>query len=317
MNEFDAKICAVVEDELRCEDLEIVQVNLGFRCNQQCRHCHVEAGPERTEMMTWETMELVLTACRQVQPKVVDLTGGAPELNPNYRRFVEALRSDGCSVQSRTNLTILHEPGMGDLPRFWAEHQVGLVASLPCYLEENVEAQRGPGVYEKSIDAIRQLNAVGYGVKPELRLDLVYNPGGPLLPPAQSDLEPDYKMELDKRFGISFTHLLTITNMPLGRFQSDLEEQARDEEYMRMLEEAFNAETVRGIMCRHQISIGWDGTLYDCDFNLAHRLPVEECVPRHVRDFDVEKLRRRRIVTAKYCFGCTAGKGSSCRGALA
>jgi radical SAM/Cys-rich protein len=247
---------------------------------------------------------------------LIDLTGGAPELNPSFRQFVSALRKENLQVQVRTNLTVLLEPGMEDLPEFLRNHQIHLVASLPCYLEENVRAQRGEGVYGKSIEAIRRLNALGYGIKTHLPLSLVYNPGGPFLPPPQSALEKDYRRELGQRFGITFTHLLTITNMPLGRFHSELSLQKQEENYLQLLRKSFNLQTVEGLMCRYQISVGWDGTLYDCDFNLALKLPVDHGAPDHIQRFNPAELLTRRIVTGEHCFGCTAGYGSSCSGAL-
>jgi radical SAM/Cys-rich protein len=205
---------------------------------------------------------------------------------------------------------------MGDLPEFFREHQIQLVASMPCYLEENVCAQRGNGVYEKSIAAMKRLNILGYGSGDTLPLSLVYNPGGPFLPPSQANLEGDYRRELGLRFGIQFTHLLTITNMALGRFEKKLDRENQRRSYLQLLHDSFNPDTVGGLMCRHQISVGWDGTLYDCDFNLALRLPVNHGAPDHIRSFSPEELRTRRIVTGEHCFGCTAGAGSSCGGAL-
>jgi radical SAM/Cys-rich protein len=261
-------------------------------------------------------MERVLKAAEEIQVHLVDLTGGAPELNPHFRRFLMALRERRYSVQVRTNLTVLLESGLEDLPDFFRDHQIQLVASMPCYLEENVCSQRGKGVYEKSIAAIQRLNALGYGRQPDLPLNLVYNPGGPFLPPSQVALEEDYRRELRERFGISFTRLLTITNMPLGRFQKELRRQKQEEQYLQLLRESFNPQTVPGLMCRHQLSVGWDGTLYDCDFNLALGLPVNHGAPDHIRSFRVPDLRSRRVVTGEHCFACAAGSGSSCAGAL-
>jgi radical SAM/Cys-rich protein len=267
-------------------------------------------------MMEWPTMQLVLEVARSLGCQLIDLTGGAPELNHHFRRFVDALCKDGHAVQVRTNLTLLSEPQWREIPEFFRAHQVQLVASLPCYLEENVRAQRGKGVYEKGIEAIRRLNALGYGSEPNLPLNLVYNPGGPFLPPPQSALEDDYRRELRSRFGISFTHLFTITNMPLGRFRAELSRQNLEQDYLHLLRESFNQQTVAGLMCRHQISVGWDGTLYDCDFNLALGLPVNHGAPDHVQSFRPSALMKRRIVTGEHCFACTAGSGSSCGGAL-
>jgi len=316
MNAFEKSIAAMGEDGLYNHGLEILQVNVGIKCNQQCSHCHLEASPERREMMSWPIMEKVLGAAVEVRPQLVDLTGGAPELNPHFRPFVAAVRKQGHSVQVRTNLTVLFEPGMEDLPRFFQEHRVSLVASLPCYLQENVCAQRGEGVYRKSIEAIRALNRLGYGSRPDLPLDLVYNPGGPFLPPSQSALEEDYRRELGSRFGIAFTHLLTITNMPLGRFRNELRRQKQESEYLRLLRDSFNPRIVPALMCRHQVSVGWDGRLYDCDFNLALGLPVNHGAPDHIFSFKPQELKSRRIVTGEHCFACAAGSGSSCGGAL-
>ena len=316
MNDFEKRIARMSGGGLQSQKIETLQVNLGLRCNQQCIHCHLEASPGRKEMMEWPIMELVLEACKRARCQLVDLTGGAPELNPNFCRFVEALYREGHRVQVRTNLTVLLEPGMEEMPEFFRERQVQLVASMPCYLEENVCAQRGPGVYEKSVAAIKRLNALGYGYKSSLPLNLVYNPGGAFLPPPQSALEEDYRRELAGRFGIVFTHLLTITNMPLGRFRIELARQNREEDYLRLLRQSFNPQTVDGLMCRHQLSVGWDGTLFDCDFNLALGLPVNHGAPDHIRFFKIGDLQRRRIVTGEHCFGCTAGSGSSCHGAL-
>jgi radical SAM/Cys-rich protein len=317
MNAFEKSIAAMGEDGLYNHGLEVLQVNVGIKCNQECSHCHLEASPERREMMSWPIMEKVLEAAVEVRPRLVDLTGGAPELNPHFRHFVAALRKQGHSVQVRTNLTVFLEPGMEDLPRFFQEHQVSLVASLPCYLPENVCAQRGEGVYRQSIEAIRTLNRLGYGSRPDLPLNLVYNPGGPFLPPSQSALEEDYRRELGSRFAIAFTRLLTITNVPLGRFRNELRRQKQESEYLRLLRDSFNPRTVPALMCRHQVSVGWDGTLYDCDFNLALGLPVNHGAPDHILSFKPQELKSRRIVTGDHCFACAAGAGSSCGGALA
>jgi radical SAM/Cys-rich protein len=316
MNDFEKQISRTAREGLCCFEIEILQVNLGLKCNQKCHHCHLEASPQRPEMMDWATMERVQEAAKGIQCHLIDLTGGAPELNPYFRRFVTALRQVGHPVQVRTNLTVLQEAGIKDMPEFFQDHQIQLVASLPCYLEENVSAQRGKGAYEKSIAVIKRLNTLGYGSDPSLPLNLVYNPGGPFLPPPQTALEADYRRELKERFGISFTHLLTITNMPLGRFRTELLIQNQEGQYLRLLRESFNPFTVQGLMCRHQISVGWDGTLYDCDFNLALGLPVNHGAPNHIRSFSPADLRIRRIVTGDHCFACTAGAGSSCGGAL-
>jgi radical SAM/Cys-rich protein len=315
-NEFEKTIAGIGCDGLYSQRIEVLQVNLGLRCNQQCIHCHLEASPSRPERMTWAIMEMILKVVGHCECRLVDLTGGAPELNPHFRRFVAALRENGLPVQVRTNLTVLLEPGMEGMPEFLREHQIHLVASLPCYLEENVCAQRGKGAYERSISAIRKLNALGYGSDEAFPLNLVYNPGGPFLPPSQADLEETYRRELGSRFGIKFTRLLTITNMALGRFGRELARQNQERIYLQLLRHAFNPQTVGGLMCRRQVSVGWEGTLYDCDFNLALGLPVNHGAPDHIQSFRPEDLRTRRIVTGEHCFGCTAGSGSSCGGAL-
>lgn len=315
-NRFE-ELAQTKPDGLRGLGIETIQVNVGLRCNQRCRHCHLECSPARTESMDWETMAAVKAAALQAGASVVDITGGAPELNPHLRRFIGELRQAGLDVQVRTNLTVLLEPDQEGMMDFLRNHQVRLVASMPCYLQENVDAQRGPHTYEHSIEAIRRLNGASYGREGGLQLHLVYNPAGPLLPPPQAELEQDYRRELRERFGIEFSRLLTITNMPLGRFGAELKAAGRVDEYLCLLEDSFNPATVDGLMCRHQISVGWDGTLYDCDFNLALNLPVNHSAPDHISRFDPAALRCRRIVTGEHCLGCTAGNGSSCGGELA
>ncbi len=297
-------------------EIDTVQVNIGLKCDLACSHCHVVSSPRRTEEMSWETMTQVIQAAERIPARVVDITGGAPELNPNFRRFVTELRSRNFHVLVRTNLTVFFEPGNADMPKFYRDQGVHLVASLPCYLKENVDLQRGDGVYIKSIEAIKQLNALGYGEDPLLPLDLIYNPIGPALPPSQSKLEEDYRRELRERFGITFTRLLTITNMPIGRFWGDLKRNGQHHGYAQLLRGSFNPQTLPGLMCRHQISVRWDGTLFDCDFNLALKMPVDAGLPTHIKDFDPDRFSQRTIVTANHCFGCTAGCGSSCGGAL-
>jgi radical SAM/Cys-rich protein len=322
-NAFDLAIMAATGSPLRAADIRVFQVNVGLRCNLACHHCHVESGPRRTEEMTWSTMCLVLEAARLAGARTIDITGGAPEMNSHFRRFVTAARAQGHEVIVRTNLTIALEPGYEDLPAFFAASKVHLVASLPCYLEVNVDRQRGRHVYVESIEVIRRLNAVGFGVEPDLPLDLVYNPGGPSLPPPQAALEADYRRELGRQFGLRFTRLYTITNMPIGRFLHDLERSGRSEPYRAMLRHAFNPATIEPLMCRHQVHISHDGTLGDCDFNYALGLRVNgdtPSAPRHVRDLlapgAIDALARRSIATGEHCFACTAGCGSSCGGAL-
>ncbi|HDZ22150.1 MAG TPA: radical SAM/Cys-rich domain protein [Phycisphaerae bacterium] len=305
------------QEGLHARGIETLQVSVGLRCNQTCAHCHLECSPARPETMDWDTMSAVKSAAVQAEASLVDITGGSPELNPHLRRFIGELRDTGLDVQVRTNLTVLRERGQEGMIDFLRDHAVGLVASMPCYLEENVNAQRGPAVYQRSIEVIRRLNEAGYGIKGGLQLNLVYNPAGAFLPPEQEALEQDYRRELQMCFGISFSRLLTIANMPLGRFASQLKAEDRQAQYMRLLEESFNPATVPGLMCRHQVSIGWDGTLYDCDFNLALKLPVNHSAPDHISRFDPALLACRRIVTGQHCLGCTAGHGSSCGGSLA
>lgn len=316
MNNFETRLQKDCGAHLNGLEIKVIQVNVGLKCNQSCKHCHLQCGPAREEMMDWETMTEVIRVAKDVQPELVDITGGAPELNPHFRKFVQELRNNGHTVQVRTNLTALMEPGMEDLPEFLKKHGIHLVASMPCYLEENVNAQRGNGVYEKSVQMLRKLNELGYGKESELPLFLVYNPGGPFLPPDQAQLESDYKRELFQRFKIEFTHLYTIANMPIGRFWEDLKRQKKDNEYMELLLNGFNCQTVEDLMCRYQICVAWDGTLFDCDFNIALKMPVDEGLPRNIKDFDPRKLANRKIVTGTHCFGCTAGFGSSCGGSL-
>jgi radical SAM/Cys-rich protein len=315
MNDFDERIIASTGQPLTSERISILQVNVGLRCNQQCVHCHVAASPKRTEEMDWETMEHVLRVAREADCDLLDITGGAPEINPHFERLVREARQAEIPVQVRTNLTIHLEPGYENVARFMAGQKVKLVASLPCYLEENVDRQRGEGVYQGSVQAIRRLNELGYGRLPDLTLHLVYNPVGPHLPPDQDTLEEDYRRELRSRHGIDFTRLITITNMPIGRFIGELKREKKADAYRQLLRDTFNASTIDGLMCRHQINVDWDGNMYDCDFNLALKLKVNHGMPTHIKNFD-SQLHRRRIETGAHCFGCTAGRGSSCGGAL-
>jgi len=298
---------------LRAGGVSVLQVNVGKLCNQTCAHCHVDAGPDRREIMTAETAELCLDVLARHETPTLDITGGAPELNPNFRRLVTRGRELGRHVIDRCNLTILLVPGFADLPEFLAAQRVEVVASLPCYLMENVDKQRGAGVFDKSIEALRRLNAVGYGT--DLPLTLVYNPVGPSLPPAQAKLESAYREQLRSRFGIEFSRLFTITNMPISRFLDDLVRSGKLEAYMDKLILAYNPAAVDGLMCRTTLSVGWDGRLYDCDFNQMLDLEVTGAV-QHIRDFDLGRLTGRRIVTRQHCYGCTAGAGSSCGGSI-
>lgn len=316
-NAFDDAVREATGDDLRAESLATFQVNIGLTCNLACHHCHVESSPNRREQMDRETMRLVLDAADRAGATTLDITGGAPEMNPHFRWFVERGVAQGLRVMVRTNLTIMLEDGYGDLPAFYATHRVHLIASLPCYLPDNVNKQRGSHVYEDSIDVIRKLNAVGYGIADGLTLDLVYNPLGPSLPPGTDELETTYKRELDTRFGIRFNHLLTITNMPIGRFHHDLRRDGKAETYMATLTNAFNPATIGPLMCRHQVHVSHDGVLHDCDFNYALGMTTTGGAAKHVREFDPATHTRRRIATGDHCFGCTAGCGSSCGGALA
>ena len=315
---FEEKLVQVGKGPLGAAGVLTLQVNVGKLCNQTCRHCHVDAGPTRTEMMTRETAEQVVAVLARYEIPAVDITGGAPELNPNFEYLVRESRALGRRVIDRSNLTVFFVDGKGHLPEFLRDHQVEIIASLPCYLEKNVDTQRGKGVYAKSIEALQWLNRLGYGgPETSLVLNLVYNPLGPSLPPPQGQLQEDYKRELGTRFGITFNKLLTLTNMPISRFLKDLVKLGAYEPYMELLVEKFNADTVEGVMCRTLVSVGWDGTLYDCDFNQMLDLPVDSGLPSHIRDFDAYLFARRRIRTGVHCFGCTAGAGSSCGGALA
>ena len=316
MNAFEKEIARNNGNGLGALDINTIQVNIGLRCNLECVHCHVVSSPRRKEAMDWSTMEHVIAAAENVRAKLVDITGGAPEMHPHFRRFIAALRGKNIPVMVRTNLTILLESGFETLPEFFRDHQVELCASLPCYLEENVDSQRGTGIFKKSIQALRILNSYGYGKVAHLPLNLVYNPIDATLPPNSLELEADYKHELRERFGIEFSRLLTITNMPIGQFRSDLKRENKLEDYNGLLRDSFNPGTLDGLMCRHQIHVGWDGRLYDCDFNYALKLPVGEGLPQTIKEFNSHLLMNRAIQTEFHCFGCTAGCGSSCGGAL-
>lgn len=318
-NEFDLTIARHTGSMLRAMDIRTVQLNVGLRCNLACHHCHVESGPKRNEEMSWDVMLDALEVAQRAGARTIDITGGAPEMNPCFKPLVARARSMRFEVIVRTNLTIVLEPGYADLPDFFRSHNVHLVASLPCYLEVNVDRQRGRHVYSESIEVIRRLNALGFGIMPDLELDLVYNPGGPSLPPDQHALEQDYRRELERQFGLKFTRLYTITNMPIGRFQRDLERAGRADAYLSKLRNAFNPSTIDALMCRHQIHVAYDGTLSDCDFNFALKLGVNGTSPK-VRDLlqpeVLHALTTRPIATAPHCFACTAGCGSSCTGSL-
>ena len=296
-----------------------LQVNLGYRCNQSCAHCHVDAGPKRREEMGSETLAQVMDYLRLGGTRTLDITGGAPELNAVFRPLVEAARALDIHVMDRCNLTILAEPGQADLAEFLAGHRVEIVASLPCYLAENVDAQRGDGVFEASIRGLQQLNQLGYGDGASgLVLNLVYNPLGAMLPPAQSALEAEYKRELDARYGVRFDRLLTLANMPIRRFGSWLQSKGQFGDYLALLKGAHRDDNLDGVMCRDLISVDWRGYVYDCDFNQMLDLPVEQAGGRlHIRDLiDPSTMEGGPIRVGEHCWGCTAGQGSSCGGAM-
>lgn len=295
--------------------IEILQVNVGKLCNQTCKHCHVDAGPDRTEVMTRETADLCVTALERAGIPTLDITGGAPELNPQFRWLVTEATRLGRHVMDRCNLSVLLLPSQKDLGEFLAHHKVEVVASLPYYMAANTDAQRGEGVFDKSIDAMRLLNNLGYGQEGSgLELNLVYNPVGAFLPPPQSSIESDFKRELLDRHGVVFNSLYAITNMPISRFLEFLLRTNNYDRYMQKLVEAYNPSAAASVMCRNTLSVGWDGTLYDCDFNQMLDLPVSYGAPLHIRDFAHDHLNKRRIVTGQHCYGCTAGAGSSCGG---
>ena len=301
--------------------VEILQVNLGYRCNQSCLHCHVAAGPTRKEIMTRENIEYLMKILEQPTIHTLDLTGGAPEMNPLFKELVLEARKFDVTIIDRCNLTILLEPGFEDMARFLADNEVQIVASLPCYLEENVDGQRGKGVYQKSIDALKILNRLGYGQEgSKLTITLVYNPTGPYLPPPQQDLQNDYKRFLNEEFDICFNQLFTITNMPIARFGSTLVSKGGFETYMNLLKDSFSASNLAGLMCKNQLSVDWQGYVYDCDFNQMLNMNIgnpQTRDPLHIRDVLDHDLLNIPIRIADHCYGCTAGQGSSCGGALA
>jgi radical SAM/Cys-rich protein len=320
MNRFAEKLGAH-SLSLRRARPEILQVNAGKLCNLNCMHCHVNAGPKRKEIMTRETVDRIIDWLAKTDIAIADLTGGAPEMIPDFRYFIERVKKLGLSrhVIDRCNLTILRETGYEDLSEFLAINHVEIIASMPCYSPENVNAQRGEGVFEGSIAALRLLNSLGYGMNLELPLHLVYNPLGPFLPPPQEKLEADFKRELDAHFGIVFNKLYTITNLPIGRFASYLRHNGKPEEYMQLLIDAFNPATIGGLMCRNTISVGWRGEVYDCDFNQQLGMQWSSNAgnePLFLWDIDPDSLEGREIMTGDHCFGCTAGAGSTCGGAI-
>lgn len=302
---------------LKPTGVEIFQINVGYMCNMTCKHCHVDAGPDRDEIMTKETLEHCLVALENSDIATVDLTGGAPEMNPHFRWFVEEVSGLGKDVIVRSNLTILTTaPKYQTLPEFFAGHEVEVTCSLPFYNKSRTDRQRGEGTYDKSIEALKKLNEVGYGKEDTgLELNLVYNPTGAFLPGGEGSLEKEFKRQLDRKHNITFNNLFTITNLPISRFLNFLLESNNLDEYMDRLITSFNPAAAKGVMCRNTISVGWDGTLYDCDFNQMLEMPVEDSSPRHISEWNEEILNDREIRINQHCFGCTAGAGSSCSGA--
>ena len=314
---FQAQLDRVGLSPLCATGITVFQINVGKLCNQTCRHCHVDAGPDRSETMSLKTAELCMKALARTDIPTVDITGGAPELNPHFRWLVEQSHRLGRHIMDRCNLSVLLLPSQADLGEFLAQHQVEIIASLPSYQASQTDAQRGDGIFEKSLAALRLLNRLGYG-RPDsgLVLNLVYNPVGAFLPPRQEAIETQFKKELRTKHGIEFNRLYTITNMPISRFLEFLIESGNYDQYMSRLANAFNPAAAAGVMCRSTLSVGWDGRLYDCDFNQMLDLTVDHGAPSHIRDFDPAQLHHRRIVTRNHCYGCTAGSGSSCGGTV-
>lgn len=314
---FESKLAEHQISALTSTGIEILQINVGKVCNQTCTHCHVDAGPDRKESMSHSVARLIVGMLDRPEIKTLDITGGAPEMNDQFRWLVEEATTRGKHVIDRCNLTILLANGFKDLPEFLAKHRVEVIASLPCYLEENCDAQRGDGVFRKSIEALQKLNSLGYG-KPDSGLDLclVYNPVGPSLPPEQAELEEAYREQLQTRYGIHFTRLYTITNMPISRYLDDLLQSGEYEAYMHKLVAAFNPQATNSLMCRNTLSVDWRGYLYDCDFNQMLEMPIRS-PGKHLSNCDWEDLVQRPIAVANHCLGCTAGAGSSCQGAIA
>ncbi len=308
---FIDKVLSVRPEPLTAAGLKILQVNVGYRCNMTCKHCHVSGGPARTEVMDEETTKRVVEVFASNPFEVLDITGGAPELTPSFRWLITEAAKAAKHIIARTNLTIFFEQGMDGLPEFYRDHQVELIASLPDYLEDSVDRVRGSGTFKKSIAALQKLNVLGYGVESRLPLGLVYNPQGMSLAPAQAVLESDYQRELKERFGISFTRLYTFTNMPIGRFREYLVRTNNLDKYLETLFNAFNPMALDGVMCRQLINVGWDGRLYDCDFNQVLGLAASAGAPDHIRNFDYRALAKRRISVDEHCYGCTAGQGST------
>ncbi len=303
--------------DFRAVEVSTLQVNLGWRCNQACKHCHLQAGPERLEQMALPTVDAVLRVAESSSIPVVDLTGGAPELNPHFEYLVDGLHRLGVHVRCRSNLTVLLEPGKEHLPGFFRERRVELICSLPYYQQDMVDRVRGPGAFQKSLEALRRLNRLGYGCEgSDLELHLMYNPGGAFFPPPQGPLEDLFRRELAQRHDIHFHRLYTLLNMPIGRFQEYLRKSSNYESYMGKLLASFNPATVSGLMCRSLLSVSWDGCLFDCDFHQALNLPLIPGLPQTIGEFDLQTLATRPIRLEDHCYGCTAGTGSSCGGRI-
>lgn len=316
MISFSERIMGVKGKDLETDTIHTLQANITLKCNQECTHCHHRAGPDREEMMTWEMMEILINIAKDPGIRTVDVTGGAPEEHPDLKRFITSMRDLGKHVMVRTNLTNLMRDEHRHLAEFFRDNKVELIASLPCYEAAEVDCVRGDGVFDRSIEGLQYLNSLGYGREDDLRLNLVFNPMADFLPPPQSALKFEYKEILKKDFNIDFTDLFTITNMPLGRFIEDLKEKGKEKEYMKLLRDNFNPITIDGLMCRYQINVAWDGTIYDCDFNQALGLPVLKGYPGNIKEIPDGGLKGRIINTGDHCYGCTAGAGSSCGGAL-
>jgi radical SAM/Cys-rich protein len=317
---FPAMLASHGLEPLRPTGIDILQVNTGYRCNLRCTHCHVDARPDRTEVMNRETMRRCVDVLKSDPVRTLDITGGAPEMNPDFLWFIEEARAarPDLEILVRSNLTLLMGDGIyGELPLFMKKHRVNLIASLPCYTRETVDRQRGEGVFDRSVAALKMLNGIGYGTEGSTHeLNLVYNPPGPTLPGCQHQLEDEYRKQLLQQFGITFTRLYTLTNMPVSRFLQNLVDAGGYCEYMDLLASNFNPAAVGALMCLNTISVRWDGKLYDCDFNQMLDLPVDPSSPGHIGEFDLKRLLERKIAVGQHCYGCTAGAGSSCQGSL-
>jgi radical SAM/Cys-rich protein len=311
MKDFEQKVLSVQSGPLRAKGIKILQLNLGYRCNMVCKHCHVDAGPRRTEIMDKEIIEKALHIAKEYSIGTIDLTGGAPELNPDFTYLIQKAKKFNIHITVRSNLTIFYEKGFEYLPEFYSEHDIEVIASLPHYTQESVDRVRGEQTFRKSIEALKKLNSLGYGNDNDKKqLHLVYNPMGAFLPSSQSELEEQYKRELQS-FGVVFNKLYTFANMPIGRFKDFLKRSNNYDTYMDKVRKAFNPDTLDGVMCRYLISVGWDGILYDCDFNQILGMPLGVDFPDHINNFDYDIISGRRIVTDNHCFACSAGQGST------